>query len=115
LASVICSCVYVPGGAVAVPRMVVKPVKRAKSTVAGAVGVISATGAPPPWGTRLAEVIVATKDSTSQTGASVPKATTEPAAGGGPVPVPGPLRVPHPAISAAAKMMRSPEKIVQYR
>jgi hypothetical protein len=57
--------------------MVVKSVKRPKSTVAGVV-VMTGTGFPDPEGMRLAEVIVTTNDWTSQMGASVPKVTSDP-------------------------------------
>ncbi len=83
LVSVICNWLYVPCVTLAVLlRILVKSVKRAKSTVAGAAEVINETACPPPCGTRLAEVIVATNDSTSHMGASVPKVTTDPVCAG---------------------------------
>ena len=94
----------------------VKSVKRAKSTVAGAVLATSETGCPPLWGTRPAEVMVATNDSTSQMGASVPKVTTDPEGldtgefGSGTVP---PFD-PHPTVRTAAKMTATPDKNIQF-
>jgi hypothetical protein len=94
-------------------RMLVKSARRAKSTVDGAALITTGTNCPPACGTRLAEVIVTRKDSTSQTGASVPKTTTDPGgvgAGG-----PGPPFDPHPTISAAAKATERPGRSVTFR
>ena len=75
-------------------------------------GVISGTGCPPPSGTRLALVIVAMNDSTSQVGASVPKVTTEPeGVGVGVVESEAvPPFDPHPIIIAATKTVAPPAK-----
>jgi hypothetical protein len=101
LVSVTFNWLYVPGGTpLELVRMLVKSVKRAKSTVAGDVAVISGTDCPPDCGVRLAEVMVAEKDSTSQIGASVPKVTTDPST---PPRPPPPVPDPHPTIRAAAK------------
>lgn len=73
---------YVPAAKLAVLRIVAKSMSLAKSTVIGFPDARTETGVPPPWGVRLAAVIVTVKDSTSQTGASFPKITTEPRLGG---------------------------------
>jgi hypothetical protein len=91
----------------------VKSVKRAKFTVAGAAEVISETACPPPCGTRLAEVIVATNDSTSHMGASVPKVTTDPVCAGVVETELIPPFDPHPTISATAKTTATPDITTQ--
>jgi hypothetical protein len=101
---------YVPGATLAVLRIFVKSTKRAKSTVAGAVGVISGTALPPPCGTRLAELMVAMNDSTSQMGASLPKVATDPGDVVGAESETVPEFDPQPTINAAAKMIAPPAK-----
>ena len=93
-------------------RILVKSTKRAKSTVAGVVEEISVTGVPPPCGTRLALVICTINDSTSQMGASVPKATADPDGVGETdcVMVLGPAFDPHPTTRAPTKTNSPPNK-----
>jgi hypothetical protein len=112
--SVMVSWVYVPGAMLAVLRIFVKSTKRTKSTVAGAVEVISGTGVPLPCGTRLAELMVTTNDSTSQMGASLPNVTTDP---GFAVTVESetvPPLDPHPTVNAAAKTAAPPAKNTKF-
>jgi hypothetical protein len=68
------------------------------------------TELPPPCGTRLAEVMVATNDSTSQTGASVPKVTTDPIGVDVDVSDIVPPLDPHPTIKATAKTAPPPAR-----
>jgi hypothetical protein len=58
--------------------MVKKSISAAKSTVTGLDEEITETGAPPPWGVKLALVMVTSKETTSQMGESPPKIATEP-------------------------------------
>jgi hypothetical protein len=93
--------------------MLVKSTKRAKSTVAPGELISEAVVLLLVDDPRVAEVMVTENDSTSQMGASVPNATTEPDCAGAFVSeFEDPPFVPHPTISKAAKITAPPENII---
>jgi hypothetical protein len=89
--------------------MFVKSTKLAKST--GWLGGVIVTGAPPPDGVRVAELIVTMNDSTSQLGWSVPKTTSDP---DGPLVVAGVPPPLHPTIRTAARLAASAGKTMRF-
>jgi hypothetical protein len=87
-----------------------KSTNRAKSTVAGDEEVMIGTDEPPACGTSAAEVTTTENDSTSQTGASVPKTKSDP---GGALFIGEGLWLvlpPHPTITTIAKPTTSAGK-----
>jgi hypothetical protein len=69
---------------------------------------------PPPWGSKAADVIITENDSTLQTGASVPKTTSDPGVAllvGEGVTLVWP---PHPTITTIAKPTRSAGKNARF-